>query len=386
MDGLLRTWLDANAPALVLALASASRPSAPRSRTHGRAPAHASPVPVTSMAAHASRAPLRVVAPGVLSRDARRRGAHHHPPTRTITPTRTVTLPRAVAEASTPSPSLADSLRPSSADCAKTLVHIADVATISTTCEDGVALGTHASFIVSKSSGDVILRMRSDAMHTRNVERDPRCSLYVMPESQPPGVLSRATLIGALTRCDEETASKASAQYDALHGAGVGVDAAGADDVYYVLDVDKVFYVGGLGSDARAELIDGDAYAKAAPDPLADCAKEVVDAMNGDRYQDILNFADASLPPEATARGAVAAEARMLWVDTLGFDVRVVTGGNGKSEVLDVRLPFPAPANTQQEALSALTMLAQSMWEEEANYQPVPVPVERPEGDDEGEK
>ena len=31
-------------------------------------------------------------------------------------------------------------------------------------------------------------------------------------------------------------------------------------------------------------------------------------------------------------------------------------------------------------------MLAQSMWEEEANYQPVPVPVERPEGDDEGEK
>ena len=53
----------------------------------------------------------------------------------------------------------------------------------------------------------------------------------------------------------------------ASHGAGVGVDAAGADDVYYVLDVDKVFYVGGLGSDARAELIDGDAYANAAPDP-----------------------------------------------------------------------------------------------------------------------
>ena len=38
--------------------------------------------------------------------------------------------------------------------------------------------------------------------------------------------------------------------------------------------------------------------------------------------------------------------------------------------MLDVRLPFPAPAETQQQALSALTMLAQSMWEEEKQYVP----------------
>jgi hypothetical protein len=73
----------------------------------------------------------------------------------------------------------------------------------------------------------------------------------------------------------------------------------------------------------------------------------------------------------------------MLWVDKLGFDVRVVTGGNGKVKVLDVRLPFPAPANTQQEALSSLTMLAQTLWEEEKQYQPVPVPREPKEEKDE---
>lgn len=68
----------------------------------------------------------------------------------------------------------------------------------------------------------------------------------------------------------------------------------------------------------------------------------------------------------------------MLWVDKLGFDVRVITGGGG-GKVLDVRLPFPAPAETHQQALSALTMLAQTMWEEEKQYVPVPVPVEKEE-------
>ena len=95
--------------------------------------------------------------------------------------------------------------------------------------------------------------------------------------------------------------------------------------------------------------------------------------MNGDRYEDVINFARASLPDEAEP-----SEARMLWVDKLGFDVRVITGGEG-GKVLDVRLPFPAPAETHQQALSALTMLAQTMWEEEKQYVPVPVPVEKEE-------
>jgi hypothetical protein len=87
----------------------------------------------------------------------------------------------------------------------------------------------------------------------------------------------------------------------------------------------------------------------------------------------VLNFARVSLPDEGEP-----AEARMLWVDILGFDVRVITGG-GRGKVLDVRLPFPAPAMNLQEALSSLTMQAQLIWEEEKQYQPVPVPREEPE-------
>ena len=283
--------------------------------------------------------------------------------------------PRAVAEVSADAQALetnlADSLRPSSAECAKTLVAIADTGTLATTGEDGVALGTFASYVVTKS-GEVVLRMRADATHTSNVKREPRCSLYVQPATQPPGVISRATLIGALTKLDDDdVAANVAALYDETHGAGFGVDAAGVGDEFYAMQIDRVFYVGGLGSDKRAEVVTADAFENAVADPLCKAAGAIVDATNGDRYEDVMNFARASLPADVEP-----AEARMLWMDKLGFDVRVVTGGNGKQKVLDVRLPFPAAAETQQQALSALTMLAQTMWEEEKQYQPVPVPRE----------
>lgn len=86
----------------------------------------------------------------------------------------------------------------------------------------------------------------------------------------------------------------------------------------------------------------------------------------------MINFARSSLPEEEPA------EARMLWVDTLGFDVRVITTSGA---VLDVRLPFTAPATNQNEAVSRLTIMAQILWEEEKQYQPVPIPREEPKAE-----
>ena len=304
-----------------------------------------------------------------VARPASRRASHARVAPRAVA-TETATSAPATAAGDT---ALIDSLRPTSAECAKTLVAIANTGTISTACEDGIPLGTFASYVVSKE-GEVILRMRADALHTANVTRDPRCSLYVQPATQPPGVLSRATLIGSLSRLDDDAATKASKQYNETHGENVGVDAVAGSDVYYKFDVDRVFYVGGLGSDKRAEVVSAADFDAAKADPLARIANSVVDAMNGERYEDVMNFARASLPDEAEP-----AEARMLWVDQLGFDVRVITsaGDGAVGKVLDVRVPFPAPATTQQQVLSSLTMLAQVMWEEEKQYQPQPVPQER---------
>jgi hypothetical protein len=56
--------------------------------------------------------------------------------------------------------------------------------------------------------------------------------------------------------------------------------------------------------------------------------------------QDVMNFSRASL-----GKDVEPAEARMLWVDKLGFDIRVVTGGNANT-AQEVRVaPFPNPAS-----------------------------------------
>ena len=74
--------------------------------------------------------------------------------------------PRAVAEVSADAQALGKPRGRSSAECAKTLVAIADTGTLATTGEDGVALGTFASYVVTKS-GEVVLRMRADVRTPR---------------------------------------------------------------------------------------------------------------------------------------------------------------------------------------------------------------------------
>lgn len=67
--------------------------------------------------------------------------------------------------------------------------------TLATVGDDGVPLGTYASYVLD-SDGQPILRLRKDAVHTANLLRNPRCSLFVQPEDMPARLLARATLIG----------------------------------------------------------------------------------------------------------------------------------------------------------------------------------------------
>jgi hypothetical protein len=99
----------------------------------------------------------------------------------------------AVAEASAaPAPVQA---KPSSAETARTIVSIMSHGTLSTLSEDGAPLGTYASYVLDER-GLPILRLRAEAVHTCNLLRNPRCSLFVQPEDMPARLLARATLIG----------------------------------------------------------------------------------------------------------------------------------------------------------------------------------------------
>mmetsp|Transcript_22840 Transcript_22840/g.74393 ORF Transcript_22840/g.74393 Transcript_22840/m.74393 type:complete len:313 (-) Transcript_22840:74-1012(-) len=253
--------------------------------------------------------------------------------------------------------------RPSSSEAAKTLLFMTSHGTLATVCEDGVPLGTHASYVLDER-GCPLMRLRADALHTGNVERSPRCSLFVQPSAQPAGVHSRATLIGSAQQLEAEELEEAQALYSELHGEEEGVDAPRDDDRFYRLEVEKVFYVGGLGSDKRAEVVDGEAYCAAEADSLSLEAPSLVQHFNT-LADDMVLFASSAT--DQLAPGETVADARMLWMDRLGFDCRVVTGYGATK---DVRVAFGREVTNESAVRSTLTLLAQKLWEQNDGYTP----------------
>ena len=91
---------------------------------------------------------------------------------------------------------------PSAAETARTIVDLVAHGTLCTLGEDGVPLGTYASYVLDQD-GQPILRLRADAVHTANLKRDPKCSLFVQPGERPASLLARVTLIGEVEPISE---------------------------------------------------------------------------------------------------------------------------------------------------------------------------------------
>lgn len=178
---------------------------------------------------------------------------------------------------------------PAPAETARTIVDLAAHGTICTITEDGVPLGTYVSYVLDQV-GQPIIRLRRDAVHTGNLMRDARCSLFVQPSEYPAHALARITLIGNVEPVSEEIAASAAALHHTLHAGGAGVDAPRDDDVYYRLVVDEGFYVGQLSGDSAADIISGDAYREAEADPLRTVSTSLVRSLNTDRMEDVFRI------------------------------------------------------------------------------------------------
>ncbi|PRW57427.1 FMN binding [Chlorella sorokiniana] len=252
---------------------------------------------------------------------------------------------------------------PTAAETARTIVDLVAHGTLCTLGEDGVPLGTYASYVLD-AAGQPILRLRADAVHTANLKRNSKCSLFVQPGERPASLLARVTLIGEVEPISEEMAAKAADLHSTLHAGGMGVDAPQPTDLYFRLRVDRCFYVGQLSGGARAEVLDGDAYRGAETDPLRTCAAALTRQMNEDRPEDMLRISCHAMGESFDDM----AWAEMLWVDRLGVYMRAAKQDG--SEARDLRVPFVRPVEDEREARSALTMMAQVAWEAQRPYTP----------------
>lgn len=206
---------------------------------------------------------------------------------------------------------------PSFAERARTLMHSGRIGTLSTLSrkQTGFPFGSLMPYGLD-NEGRPIFLISTMAMHTQNLQADPRASLFVTePDaSGDPLGSSRVTLIGNVTRVPQaELATARTVYVTGYPDSKYWVD---FDDFsFYRMDLLDVYYVGGFGVMGWVAASD---YAQAQPDPLVEHKSEIIHHMNADHK-------DALILLAKRYAGIDAQQAEMTAVDRLGFHLRLKT-------------------------------------------------------------
>ena len=206
---------------------------------------------------------------------------------------------------------------PTFSERARTLVYLSRIGSLSTLSrkQPGFPFGSVMPYGLD-AGGRPIFLISTMAMHTQNLQADPRASLLVtQPDaSGDPLGAARVTVIGNAQIIPQPEVAQARALYlERYANAKYWVDF--EDFSFYRMDVLDVYYVGGFGVMGWVQVSD---YESAQPDPLADSAAGIIEHMNADHK-------DALVLLARVFAGLESQEAAMTAVDRLGFHVRLKT-------------------------------------------------------------
>jgi putative heme iron utilization protein len=238
---------------------------------------------------------------------------------------------------------------PTFAERARTLVYLGRVGSLSTLSrkQEGFPFGSVMPYGLDHHANPVFL-ISTMAMHTQNVQADPRSSLLVtQPDTigDPLGA-SRVTLLGNILPLPVPDVAEARKLYLARHANSkfwVDFD----DFSFYRMDVVDLHYVGGFGV---MGWVAASEYYLGQPDPLADKATEIIQHMNNDHGDALILLARAFA-------GIESQEVAMSSVDRLGFHVRLKT----QDRTRGARIAFLREVRSAAEARQVLVeMVAQA--------------------------
>ena len=236
---------------------------------------------------------------------------------------------------------------PSFSERARTLVYLGRIGSLSTVSrkQPGFPFGSVMPYGLD-AQGRPIFLISTMAMHTQNLQADPRASLLVTQadgDGDPLGA-SRVTLIGnVLTIPQSEIADARTLYLERYANSKYWVDF--EDFSFYRMNVVDVYYVGGFGVMGWVKTSD---YDQAQPDPLADVAGGIIEHMNADHK-------DALILLSRTSAGIESQEAAMISVDRLGFQVRLKTTEGMRG----TRIAFLREVRNAMEARTVLVEMVQ---------------------------
>ena len=231
------------------------------------------------------------------------------------------------------------------AERARTMLSLNQVGVLSTQSKrhKGFPFGSTMPYALG-DAGRPLFLVSAMAMHTKNLQADPRASLFVTAaeaQSDPLGA-GRLTLIGNAEPVPQNELAAARAAYLARHdNARYYVDF--ADFSFWRLNPIDLYFVGGFGVMGWVNSSD---FEQAVPDPLAEAALGILEHMNQDHASAMIEIA-------LHEKGVAASEAKMTAVDRLGFHLRLKT----PERVRSVRIGFPVEVRNSDECRQALVAM-----------------------------
>jgi len=242
---------------------------------------------------------------------------------------------------------------PSFAERARTLMYTARIGSLSTLSRKqlGFPFGSVMPYGLDEQGRPIFL-ISTMAMHTQNLQADPRASLLVTEDnagSDPLGA-SRVTVVGNVLPVPRSEVAEARKLYLARYAnSKYWVDF--EDFSFYRMDVVDIYYVGGFGV---MGWVSASEYVRSQPDPLADSMAEIIQHMNADHKDAIVLLARRFARIESQ-------EATMTEVDRLGFQLRLKT----QDGMRGVRIAFLREVGNPAETRKVLVEMVQQARSEE---------------------
>ncbi|KHN38082.1 hypothetical protein glysoja_007124 [Glycine soja] len=234
--------------------------------------------------------------------------------------------------------------KPYPAEASRTIMELAKVGTLCTLTQEGLPLGTGVRFAVDPEHGTPLFCFNS----TDNTNIPS--SLHVQFEQF--GLRTpQCTIQGTLTKPQDP--KRLVSVWRKRFGEEVD------QDFIYIIAVDRILQLEDIQEDGI--WVTSSDYKNAQPDPLRDSAHNLVTEINTNNMEDITRFCNVYVDLDF-----LVSEAKMLWVDRLGFDMRLSSPHKG---VFDVRIPFPREVTDEKGAKSTFNCMSQLAWEVERNFQ-----------------
>jgi heme oxygenase (biliverdin-IX-beta and delta-forming) len=242
-----------------------------------------------------------------------------------------------------PLTTIANAVRPSAAEEARTIAASTNTGTLATLTTDGDPWASLVTY--GLLGGAPVLCVSNLAEHGRNLAGDPRASIAIIAPQRDADPLAsgRITLAGVVEEPtgDERVAAR-DAHLSAVAAAKYYIDY--TDFSLWVLRVQRVRWVGGYG---RMDSATGEAYRAAQPDPVSPRADGAIVHLNADHADALVAMAQTlGGYPDTTAATCTGA-------DRYGLDLRVVTARG----VAYTRIGYAAPIDSIDELRSAAVEL-----------------------------